>query len=112
METKNGPSYPHLARFCKYVAQHNKKRKKKLKKTDHKLYILDYSKFSMVHPNKKFMEIAIQEAIKSAEKEQYALGAVVVLGDKVISIAHTNLHETNDPSSHAEMNAIRKLQKK
>lgn len=66
----------------------------------------------IVHPNKKFMEVAIQEAIKSAEKGQYALGAVVVLDDEIISIAHTNLHETNDPSAHAEMNAIREASKK
>ena len=66
----------------------------------------------MVHPKKEFMNIAIKEAINSAENGQYALGAVVVLNNKVISIARTNLHETNDPSGHAEMNAIREASKK
>lgn len=54
------------------------------------------------------MEAAIAEARRAAEKGQYALGAVVVTGAKIVAIAHTNLHETNDPSAHAEMNAIRK----
>ncbi len=66
----------------------------------------------MVHPKKEFMNIAIKEAIHSAKNGQYALGAVVVLNGKIISIAHTTLHETNDPSAHAEMNAIRKACRK
>ncbi|MDD5731474.1 MAG: nucleoside deaminase [Patescibacteria group bacterium] len=66
----------------------------------------------MHHPQKEFMEVAIKEAIRSAKKGQYALGAVVVLNDKVISIAHTTLHKIPDSSGHAEMNAIRKACKK
>ena len=53
------------------------------------------------------MKSAIKEAIISAKSGQYALGAIVVLDDKIISMAHTTLHNTNDPSAHAEMNAIR-----
>lgn len=66
----------------------------------------------MKHPNKKFMRIAIEEAKKSAKEGQYALGSLVVLNSKVISIAHTTLHKTNDPTAHAEINAIRKAAKK
>jgi len=66
----------------------------------------------MVHPKKEFMDIAIKEAIYSTKNGQYALGAIVVLNDKIISITNTNLHETNDPSAHAEMNAIREASKK
>lgn len=66
----------------------------------------------MNHPKKEFMDIAIKEAVSSAKDGQYALGAVIVLNNEVISIAHTNLHETNDPSGHAEMNAVRKACKK
>lgn len=61
----------------------------------------------MIHPSEKFMSLAIAEAQRSGKLGQYALGAVVVLNDKVISVAHTTLHESNDPSAHAEMNAIR-----
>lgn len=53
------------------------------------------------------MSMAISEAHRAAKLGQYALGAVVVKWDEVVSIAHTNLHITNDPSAHAEMNAIR-----
>jgi len=66
----------------------------------------------MKHPNEKFMKSAIDEAKKSAEAGQYALGSVVVLDGEVISVAHTTLHETQDPSAHAEMNAIREACKK
>jgi len=66
----------------------------------------------MNHPKKEFMDVAIKEATSSAQNGQYALGAVIVLNNKIISIAHTNLHETNDPSGHAEMNAVREACKK
>ena len=66
----------------------------------------------MAHPNEKYMKLAIEEAKKSAKQGQYALGAVVVLDNQVLSIAHTTLHENQDPSAHAEMNAIREASKK
>jgi len=58
------------------------------------------------------MERAIREAEFAIQEGQYPLGAVVVLGGKILSTAHTTLHETNDPSAHAEMNAIRIAAKK
>jgi|SRR3989344_1798867 len=61
----------------------------------------------MKHPDESIMKKAIEEARKSSEEGQYPLGAVVVIGDEMLSISHTTLHETNDPSAHAEMNAIR-----
>ena len=66
----------------------------------------------MKHPNEIYMKKAIQEAKVAADKDQYPIGAVVVIDDKIISVAHTTLHETNDPSAHAEMNAIRKAAEK
>ncbi|MFB6246653.1 MAG: nucleoside deaminase [Candidatus Pacearchaeota archaeon] len=64
------------------------------------------------HPSKGFMNYAIEEAKNSAEKGQYALGAIVVKGGKIISVSHTRLHEDQEPSAHAEMNAIRGACKK
>ncbi len=60
------------------------------------------------HPQEKFMLGAIKEAQNSASSGQYALGAVVVdsNGD-IIATEHTTLHEHNDPTCHAEVNAIR-----
>ena len=66
----------------------------------------------MKHPDESIMKKAIEEAKKSSEGGQYPLGAVVVIGDEVLSISHTTLHETNDPSAHAEMNAIRNAAEK
>lgn len=66
----------------------------------------------MKHPDESIMKKAIEEAKKSSEGGQYPLGAVVVIGDEILSISHTTLHETNDPSAHAEMNAVRNAAEK
>lgn len=58
------------------------------------------------------MQLAINEARKSAELGQYPLGSVVVLNNEVIATGHTTLHEENDPTVHAEINAIRLATKK
>ncbi|MGE0077708.1 MAG: nucleoside deaminase [Bacteroidales bacterium] len=53
-----------------------------------------------------FMNEAIKEAKKAFEKDEVPIGAVVVCNGKIISRAH-NLTETlNDPTAHAEMQAI------
>lgn len=54
------------------------------------------------------MNKAIEEARKSASAGQYALGAVIVNSSgEIIATEHTTLHENNDPTCHAEINAIR-----
>lgn len=58
------------------------------------------------------MRKAIEEAKRAAGLSQYPLGAVVVRNGRVLAIAHTTLHKDNDPSAHAEMNAIRTAAKK
>lgn len=51
---------------------------------------------------------AIEEAKRSASSGQYALGAVIVNANgTIIATEHTTLHEHNDPTCHAEINAIR-----
>ncbi len=62
----------------------------------------------ITHPSKEYMDLAIIEAKNSALTGQYALGALVVNDrGEIISIAHTTLHESQDATTHAEMNAIR-----
>jgi len=62
----------------------------------------------MEHPQEKFMQAAIQEAKDSASLGQYALGAVIVDTEgNILAVEHTTLHETNDPTCHAEINTIR-----
>jgi tRNA(adenine34) deaminase len=53
-----------------------------------------------------FMRAAIDEAMKAFDKQEVPVGAVVVCNDVIIARAH-NLTETlNDPTAHAEMQAI------
>jgi len=52
------------------------------------------------------MREALKEAQKAAEKDEVPIGAVVVCQNQIIARAH-NLTETlNDPTAHAEMQAI------
>jgi tRNA(adenine34) deaminase len=54
----------------------------------------------------KYMQAALDEAAKAFEKQEVPVGAVVVCNDLIIARAH-NLTETlNDPTAHAEMQAI------
>ena len=53
-----------------------------------------------------FMKAAIEEARKGAEEQEVPVGTVIVNNDVIIARAH-NLTETlNDPTAHAEMQAI------
>lgn len=52
------------------------------------------------------MKAALDEAQKAFEKQEVPVGAVIVCNDVIIARAH-NLTETlNDPTAHAEMQAI------
>jgi tRNA(adenine34) deaminase len=53
-----------------------------------------------------YMRMALAEAQKAADRDEVPVGAVIVAGKTIISRAH-NLTETlNDPTAHAEMQAI------
>lgn len=57
-------------------------------------------------PDEFFMNEALKEAKKALDKDEVPIGAVIVCNGKIISRAH-NLTETlNDPTAHAEMQAI------
>ena len=59
-----------------------------------------------------FMEIALLEAIKSKEINEVPVGSVVVFGDKIIGKSHNQPISKFDPTSHAEINAIRQAARK
>lgn len=60
-----------------------------------------------------FMKIAIDEARKGIEKQEGGpFGAVIVKDGKIISKAHNKVLESNDPTAHAEILAIRKAAKR
>lgn len=59
-----------------------------------------------------FMSIALKEAEKASFKDEVPIGCVIVKDNKVISKGHNNRENKKDVSSHAEMEAIRKANKK
>jgi len=62
--------------------------------------------------DKKFMLAALKEAEKSAALDEVPVGAVIVKNNKIIARGHNLREKTNDPTSHAEIVAIRKACKK
>ena len=60
----------------------------------------------MTNPHEKFMREALKEAQRALDRDEVPVGAVIVCEGKIIARAH-NLTETlNDPTAHAEMQAI------
>jgi tRNA(Arg) A34 adenosine deaminase TadA len=58
------------------------------------------------------MKIAYDEAVDGMLKNEGGpFGAVIVKDDRIISKAHNSVLVTNDPTAHAEINAIRKAAK-
>lgn len=60
----------------------------------------------------KYMKIALKEAEKAAVLDEVPVGAVIVKNNKILAKAHNLREKSNDPTSHAEINAIRKACKK
>jgi tRNA(adenine34) deaminase len=59
-----------------------------------------------------FMRRALKEAGKALAKDETPVGAVIVRDGKVIAAGHNEKELKNDPTSHAEIAAIRKASKK
>jgi tRNA(adenine34) deaminase len=55
--------------------------------------------------NEYFMRVALE----SAKKGDSPYGAVIVKDGEIVAIAHNTVRSDNDPSAHAEINAIRTL---
>jgi len=62
--------------------------------------------------DEKFMRFAFIEAQKSKSINEVPVGAIIVMNDRVISRAHNLSISQNDPTSHAEINALRNAGKK
>lgn len=60
-----------------------------------------------------FMLQAVNEAFEGVQKSHGGpFGAVVVKSGKIIAKAHNQVLKNNDPTAHAEINAIKKASKK
>ncbi|MFS4455134.1 nucleoside deaminase [Maribacter sp. 2304DJ31-5] len=53
-----------------------------------------------------FMKKALQEAETAFEKNEIPVGAIIVIGDRIIARAHNLTEQLNDVTAHAEMQAI------
>ena len=62
--------------------------------------------------DEKYMALALKEAKKALLLDEVPVGCVIVKDNKIIARAYNKRETTNDPTSHAEINAIRKASKK
>jgi tRNA(adenine34) deaminase len=55
-----------------------------------------------------FMRRALAAAVDAAGRGEVPVGAVVVLGDEVVAVAHNERETAADPTAHAEVLALRR----
>ncbi len=66
-----------------------------------------------MNEKQKFMQIAVNESEKFISNNiSGPFGACIVRGGEIISKAHNQVVQNNDPTCHAEINAIRKACRK
>lgn len=68
--------------------------------------------FISMTKDEKYMLAALKEAQKAVILDEVPVGAIIVKDDKIIARGHNLREKSNDPTSHAEINAIRKACKK
>ena len=53
-----------------------------------------------------YMRAALQEAQKAFDEDEIPVGAVVVVGERIVARAHNMTQRLNDVTAHAEMQAL------
>ena len=53
-----------------------------------------------------YMQQALKEARKAYEEDEVPIGAVIVMGDKIIARGHNQTERLTDPTAHAEIIAL------
>ena len=61
---------------------------------------------SQSQKDERFMRLALQEAEQAAKEDEVPIGAVIVIGDRIIAKSHNLTEALNDVTAHAEMQAI------
>lgn len=56
--------------------------------------------------SEKYMSAAMEEAREAGRCDEVPIGAVIVCGRRIIARAHNLTERLNDPTAHAEMQAI------
>lgn len=59
-----------------------------------------------LYTDEYFMREALKEAGKALEKGEVPVGAVVVIGNRIIARAHNQTEQLTDATAHAEMLAV------
>ena len=57
------------------------------------------------------MERALAQAQKAFEEDEVPVGAVLIIDNEIVAEGHNQPINTDDPTSHAEINVIRKAAK-
>ncbi|HOY38159.1 MAG TPA: nucleoside deaminase [Bacteroidales bacterium] len=65
----------------------------------------------MIDNNQHYMQFAIEMALKNLKSGGGPFGAVIVKDDVIIASSGNSVTVDNDPTAHAEINAIRKAAK-
>ena len=63
-------------------------------------------RFSDTEKDEKYMKIALEEAKKAAQSGDVPVGALVVCGDEILSVAHNKREQGGSAINHAELLAI------
>ncbi|MBI4712852.1 MAG: tRNA adenosine(34) deaminase TadA [Planctomycetes bacterium] len=53
-----------------------------------------------------YMQEALKEAVKALDADEVPIGAVIVLGNRIIGRAHNQRETLKDPTAHAEIIAL------
>jgi len=62
--------------------------------------------FLQDHNDEHYMQQALKEARKAYSEEEIPIGAIIVLGDKIIARGHNQTERLNDCTAHAEIIAL------
>jgi tRNA(adenine34) deaminase len=54
-----------------------------------------------------FMKLALEEAERADSLDEVPIGAVLVMDGRLVSVGHNNPVRRNDPTAHAEIQALR-----
>jgi len=69
--------------------------------------MLDLVTTSIKHNHELWMRVALEEADSASVSGEIPVGAIVVLGDRIIGRGRNRSIESSDPTGHAEVMALR-----